>query len=109
MAALAVAAGLGFVPEYRSKDYLAKKQDAQAIKETGRKIVEITQHTLDHHPPALEPTRQALENVEQLGLRLDKANLTRNDALKDTAANMADKLKAQLQDLAKKNPEFKSA
>ncbi len=40
-------------------------------------------------------------------MRLDKANLTRNDALKDLA-NMADKLKAQLQDLAKKNPEFKA-
>ena len=45
--------------------------------------------------------------MEQLGLRLDKANLTRNDALKDLA-NVADKLKAQLQDLGKKNPEFKA-
>ena len=105
--ALALAAGFGFMPEYRSKDYLAKQQDAQAIKEAGRKIVEITQHTLEHRPPALEPTRQALENAEQVGLRLDKADLTRNDALKDLA-NVADKLKAQLQDLGKKNPEFKA-
>ena len=65
--ALALAAGLGFVPEYRSKDYLAKQQDAQAVKEAGRKIVEITQHTLDHHPPALEPTRQALESAGASG------------------------------------------
>ena len=107
MIALALAAGLGFVPEYRSKDYLAKQQDAQAIKEAGRKIVEITQHTLEHRPPALEPTRQALESVEQVGLHLDKAELTRNDALKDLA-NVSDKLKAQLQDLGKKNPEFKA-
>ncbi|HUD82348.1 MAG TPA: hypothetical protein VMQ67_02545, partial [Candidatus Saccharimonadales bacterium] len=85
MTALALAAGLGFMPEYRSKDYLAKQQDAQAIKEAGKKIVEITQHSLDHRPPALEPTRQALESVEQLGLHLDKADLTRNDALKDLA------------------------
>jgi hypothetical protein len=105
MTALALAAGLGFMPEYRSKDYLAKQQDSQAIKEAGKKIIEITQHTLAHRPPALEPTRQALESVEQLGLRMDKANLTRNDALKDLA-NVADKLKAQLQDLGKKNPEF---
>jgi chemotaxis protein histidine kinase CheA len=107
MTALALAAGLGFMPEYRSKEYLAKQQDSQAIKEAGRKIVEITQHTLDHHPPALEPTRQALESVEQVGLHLDKADLTRNDALKDLA-NVAEKLKAQLQDLGKKNPEFKA-
>ena len=107
MTALALAAGLGFMPEYRSKDYLDKQQDAQAIKEAGKKIVEITQHSLDHRPPALEPTRQALESVEQLGLHLDKADLTRNDALKDLA-NVAEKLKAQLQDLGKKNPEFKA-
>ncbi|HEY3852814.1 MAG TPA: hypothetical protein VGO67_00310 [Verrucomicrobiae bacterium] len=107
MIALAVAAGLGFMPEYRSKDYLAKQKDAQAIKETGRKIVEITQHTLDHHTPALEQARQAVESAEQAGLRLEKANLTRNDALKDLS-NVADKLKAQLKDLAKNNPQFKS-
>jgi hypothetical protein len=107
LAALALAAGLGFMPEYRSKEYLAKQQDSEAIKEAGRKIVEVTQHTLDHHPPALEPARQAVETAEQLGLRLDKANLTRADALKELA-NVADKLKAQLQDLGKKNPEFKA-
>ncbi|HEX3718826.1 MAG TPA: hypothetical protein VH595_12730 [Verrucomicrobiae bacterium] len=105
--ALALAAGLGFVPEYRSKDYLAKKQDAESIKEAGKKIVEITRHTLDHRPPALEPTRKSLENVQELGMRLDKANLTRNDALKDLA-NVAEKLKSQLQELGKKNPEFKA-
>jgi hypothetical protein len=105
--ALALAAGLGFMPEYRTKDYVAKKQDAQAIKEAGKKIVEITQHTLDHRPPALEPTRKSLESVEEVGLHLDKANLTRNDALKDLA-NVAEKLKTQLQELGKKNPEFKA-
>jgi polyhydroxyalkanoate synthesis regulator phasin len=107
MTALALAACLGFMPEYRTKDYLARQQDAQAIHEVGRKIVEITQHSFEHHPPTLEPARQAMESVEQVGLRLDKANLTRNDALKDLA-NVAEKLKAQLQDLGKKNPEFKA-
>jgi chromosome segregation ATPase len=42
-----------------------------------------------------------------LGLRLDKGVLTRNDALKDLA-NVADKLKQQLQDLGKKNPTIKA-
>ena len=106
VAALALAAGLGFMPEYRSKDYLAKQQDAQAIKETGRKIVEITRHTLDHHAPALEQARQAWKTPSNAGLRLEKANLSRNDALKDLA-NVADKLKAQLQDLGKKTPNSK--
>ncbi|MGA2750993.1 MAG: hypothetical protein ABSG59_19670 [Verrucomicrobiota bacterium] len=107
LGALALAAGLGFVPEYRSKQYLDRKADAAAIQEAGKRIVQATRQTLEHRPPALQPTRQALESVQQLGLHLDKATLTRNDALKDVA-NVADKLKAQLQDLQKKNPEFKA-
>jgi hypothetical protein len=105
--ALVLGAGLGFVPEYRSKEYVEKQQDAQALKEVGKRIVEITHQTLEHRPPALDTTRKAVENAEELGLRLDKGVLTRNDALKDLA-NVADKLKQQLKDLGKKNPTFKA-
>ncbi|HVY72115.1 MAG TPA: hypothetical protein VHH73_19430, partial [Verrucomicrobiae bacterium] len=38
---LLLAAGLGFVPEYRSKEFLEKKKDAQNIKETGRQMAEL--------------------------------------------------------------------
>jgi hypothetical protein len=107
LVALALGAGLGFVPEFRSKAYVQKQQDAQAIKEVGRRIVEVTHETLEHRPPALEPARKAIENVQQLGLQLDKASLSRNDALKDIA-NVADKLKSQLQQLDKQNPSFKA-
>jgi hypothetical protein len=107
LAALALGAGLGFVPEFRSRAYVQKQQDAKAIKEVGRRIVEVTHETLEHRPPALEPARKAIESAEQLGLQLDKASLTRNDALKDIA-NVADKLKSQLQELDKKNPSFKA-
>jgi len=107
LVALVLGAGLGFVPEYRSKVYVEKQQDAQALKEVGKRIVEITHQTLEHRPPALDTTRKIVENAEELGLRLDKGVLTRNDALKDLA-NVADKLKQQLQDLGKKNPAFKA-
>lgn len=107
LAALALAAGLGFVPEYRSKDYLDKKAQAAAIQDIGRRLVEITHQSLEHRPPALEQTRRAMESVQEVGLRMDKNVLTQNDALKDLA-NVADKLKAQLQDLGKKNPTYKS-
>ena len=33
--ALAMAAGLGFVPEYRSKAFVQKQADAKVIKEVG--------------------------------------------------------------------------
>ena len=107
LAALALGAGLGFVPEYRSKAYVEKKQEAQILKEVGKRIIEITHQSLEQRPPALETTRKAVENAEDLGLKLDKGVLTRNDALKDLA-NVADKLKQQLQELGKKDPAFKA-
>jgi hypothetical protein len=107
LAALALSAGLGFIPEFRTKAYVQKQQDAQAIKEVGRRIIEVTHETLEHRPPALEPARKAIENAELVGLQLDKASLTRTDALKDIA-NVADKLKSQLQELDKKSPAFKA-
>jgi hypothetical protein len=107
LAALALGAGLGFVPEYRSKAYVEKKQEAQVLKEVGKRIVEITHQTLEHRPPVLDTTRKAVENAQELGLRLDKGVLSRNDAIKDLA-NVADKLKQQLQELGKKDPSFKA-
>jgi hypothetical protein len=105
--ALALGASLGLMPEYRSKDYLAKKQDAAAIKDAGKRIVEVTHRSLEQRPPVLEATRKAIETAEELGLRLDKNPTTRNDALKDLA-NVAEKLKSQLKELGQKNPAFKA-
>jgi polyhydroxyalkanoate synthesis regulator phasin len=105
--ALAVGTGLGFVPEYRTRTHVEKQNEAYALKEVGRRLVEISHETLEHRPPALEPARNAIENTEQLGMRLDKGLLTRNDALKDLA-NAADKLKQQLQELGQKNPAIKA-
>jgi hypothetical protein len=107
LAALALGAGLGFVPEFRSKAYVAKQQETQVLKEVGKKIVEITHQTLEHRPPALDTARKAIENAEDLGLRLDKGVLARNDAIKDIV-NVANKLKQQLQELGKKDPSFKA-
>lgn len=105
--ALAVGAGLGFLPEYRSKEYVAKQQDAAAVKDVGKHMVEITRHSLEQRPPVLDATQKNISSVEELGLKLDKNMLTRNDALKDLA-NVADKLKQQLRDLGQKNPSIQS-
>jgi len=94
---LALGAGLGFVPEYRSKSVLQKKNDAQNIKETGRLLAELTRHNLEHRPPALE-TQKSMEAVAGLGDQLAKQTLTRSDALKDLA-NVAEKLKDQLKEM----------
>jgi len=97
---LAMGAGLGFVPEYRSKSFLQKKQDQQNIKEAGRLLAELTKRTLDKRPPAFEPTQKAMEAVSSLGDQLAKQTLTRSDALKELA-NTADKLKDELKEFGK--------
>ena len=97
---LVLAAGLGFVPEYRSKRFRQKQTDNQNIQETGRLLTELTHHTLEKRPPAFEPTQKSLEAVSSLGEQLAKQTLTRSDALKDLA-NVAEKLKDELKELGK--------
>ncbi|MBI4661817.1 MAG: hypothetical protein HY735_23600 [Verrucomicrobia bacterium] len=103
---LLVACGLGFVPEYRSKEFVQKQRDKEVIQETGRHLAELTRLSLEQRPPALEPTRKALDSVGDVGDHLAKAQLTRNDALKDLA-NVAEKLKSEEKELGK-NPALKA-
>jgi hypothetical protein len=97
---LLVAAGLGFVPEYRSKQYVQKQADAANIKEAGKQLAELTKRSLETKPPALEPTQKALEKVEQLGEQLQKVALTKADALKDIAS-VREKLAQETKELDK--------
>lgn len=97
---LVLAAGLGFVPEYRSKAYLQKQADAKNIKEAGKQIADLTRREMQQRPPALETTKKSMESVSELGDKLQKVALTRSDALKDLA-KVGDKLKDQLNNLAK--------
>jgi hypothetical protein len=97
---LALGAGLGFVPEYRSKTFLQKKADQQNIKEVGKQLADLTRRTLQSRRPALEPTQKALETVTDMGDQLTKKTLTRSEALKDLA-NVAEKLKDELKEMGK--------
>lgn len=97
---LVLTAGLGFIPEYRTKSFLQKKTDQQNIKETGRQLAELTRRNMDKRMPALEPTQKSLEVVTNLGDQLSRKAFTRSEALKDLA-NVADQLKDQLKDMGK--------
>ena len=56
MLLLALAAGLGFVPEYRSKDYLQKQADAKVIQDAGQQLVDLTKRNLKPaRPPGNDP------------------------------------------------------
>ena len=97
---LVLAAGLGFVPEYRSKSFLQKKADQQNIKEAGRQLTELTRRSLDKRAPVLEPAQKSLEVVTNLGDQLSRKAFTRSEALKDLA-NVAEQLKDQLKEMGK--------
>ena len=51
---LILVSGLGFVPEYRSKNFLRKQNDQAAIKDAGRQLSELTRRTLERRPPNAE-------------------------------------------------------
>lgn len=97
---LALAVGLGFVPEYRSKAFAQKQADEKVIKEAGKQVADLTKRELQQRPPALEQTKKSLEAVSELGEKLEKMSLTRSEALKDLAS-ASDKLKNELKDMAK--------
>ncbi len=97
---LLIAAGLGFVPEYRSKQFLQKQAEQQNIKEVGQRLIELTKRSLDQRPPVMETTHKSIESVEKLGDEFTKKTLTRSDALKDLAS-VAEKLKDELKQFSK--------
>jgi len=77
---IALGAGLGFVPEYRTQAYTDKKQQQANIRETGKQLAQLVRQNLTQRPPALEPTQKALGAVAETGDKLTKQTLTRSDA-----------------------------
>src|SRR2546430_513544 len=102
---LAVGAGLGFVPEYRTQAYIEKKQQQANIRETGKQLALLTRQNLAQRRPALEPTQKALEAVAEAGDKLTRQTLTRSDALRNLAS-VTDKLNQENRTL-EKNPVLK--
>jgi hypothetical protein len=98
---LALCAGLGFVPEYRSQRFRQRQAEAANIRQVGQQLGELTRRSLEQRPPALEPTHKALEQVSDLGERFTKASLTRGEALRDLNS-VTDKLRQQLRELGEK-------
>jgi len=103
---LILAASLGFVPEYRSKEYLQRQREKEAVREAGRQLAELSRRSLERRKPALEPTREAVKSVGELGNQLERNPVVRAEAMRDLA-KMTDKVQQQARELAK-NPTLKS-
>ena len=102
---LAVAVGLGFVPEYRSKKFKQEKADKDNIKEVAKQLADLTRQSLEKRPPVLTNTVSTMETITNVAEQLARQPTTRSEALKDLA-NMSDKLKDQLKEMGK-DPTFK--
>lgn len=98
---LALGAGLGFVPEYRSAAYLQAEKERQAAKEAGQRLVELTRRTLEQRQPALETTEKSLEAVEELGKQMVRRPLGKEEALQDLA-KMTQQVEDQLREMGQK-------
>jgi hypothetical protein len=106
VAVLALTACLGFVPEYRTKEFKQKQKDSEIIKEVGKQMVELTRRRLEERPPAMEPARKALETVDEIGQEFAKASLTRAEALKQLASK-TQQLKDETKEM-RQSPAFKA-
>jgi hypothetical protein len=106
VAVLALTACLGFVPEYRTPAFKQKQKDSEIIKDAGKNMVELTRRRLEERPPAMEPARKALEEVNELGQQFAKASLTRSEALKQLASK-TQQLKDDTKEV-RQSPAFKA-
>jgi hypothetical protein len=98
-------AGLGFVPEYRSKAHLQKQAEAVVMKDVGKNLSELIRHELVQKPPTLPPTEQTMEQAAEFGDRLGKPTLGRSEAMRELSS-LTDKLLKQEQELTR-NPALK--
>ncbi len=96
---LVVAAGAGFAPELRSKPQLLKQQESAVAKDVGRNLVQIAKREIAQRKPAFEETKKSIEEMGQLGERLQGAKLSRDDALRELAKT-SESLKQRALDLA---------
>jgi hypothetical protein len=103
---LALTAGLGFVPEYRTKAYRQRQREREAVREAGRNLAELAKRTLERRTPALEPTRQAVRSVGELGNEFARNPVTRDTAMRDLA-RMTEKVREEARELGR-NPALRA-
>lgn len=103
---LALTAGLGFVPEYRSQAHLQKQREREAVRDVGRNLAALSRRTLEKRTNALESTRQTVQAVNELGQRLEQRPATRDQALQEVA-RLTEKVRQDVRELAQ-NPALRA-
>ena len=91
---LAACVGLGFVPEHRSQAHLDQQRDSAIIVDVGQNLAALTKRQVELSPPHFEPTEDALESVQELGIEFTKGKLVRDEALAKLSS-LAERLRDQ--------------
>jgi len=91
---LVACVGLGFVPEHRSQAYLDQQRDAVIIEDVGRNLDALTKLQVEMSPPHFESTEESLESVQELGRKLKRGKLVRDEALAKLSS-LAEQLRDQ--------------
>ena len=86
---LAACVGLGFVPEHRSQAHLDQQRDSAIIKDVGQNLMALTMQQAH-----FEPTKDALESVQELGREFKRGKLVRDEALAKLSS-LAERLRDQ--------------
>ncbi len=102
VACLAAGAILQLVPEFRSASWLQQQREQAVIKDVGQNLVQVLQRQAEQKTNASPAVMAGIENAIDLGKELERANLSRPEALKELST-AAEKVREQLKDVAK-NP-----
>ena len=83
LAVIAGIIGLGFVPEYRTTEFLEEEKNRDIIQDTGRELVKVLKTSYEKRPKPLDAANEKfLEEGIALGNELSEARLKKNGALR---------------------------
>ncbi len=100
VASLAVGAALQWLPEFRSAAWLQKQQEQAVIKDVGQNLVQVLQRQAEQKTNASPIVQAGIENAIDLGKELERAKLSRPEALKELST-AAEKVREQLKEMTK--------
>ena len=86
---------LGFVPEYRNKNYLDQQRDTAVIDDVGSNLENLTRWQLKQNRPNFEQTKTSLDSVRDLGAEFQKGKIVREDALAKLS-DISEKLRSEI-------------
>ncbi len=100
VACLAVGAALQWLPEFRSAAWLQKQHEQAVIKDVGQNLVQVLQRQAEQKTNASPIVQAGIENAIDLGKELERAKLSRPEALKELST-AAEKVREQLKEMGK--------